>query len=110
MEPWHGILLVLIGVLVGAIVPVLIQAAMTLRSWRSLTRTLEPRIAAALDGLQRVAQAQAPEPSPLTAAVSAAVGPAVVALVHAWRAQHEEAAEPAHDGHAGGGASPEVLQ
>jgi hypothetical protein len=91
MPEWAFALVVLFAVLVGACIPVLYQAAATLRAARRTLETSGPRLeralestAAAVAKLDAVA-AQLQGAVRVAAAVGAAVGPAVGAAVRAFR-------------------------
>ena len=124
MDAYQAVLLVLAGLLVGALVPVVIQLALTLREVRKLVEQAGPAVAAAtatVDRLDRITLqleeggrveralaavdslsttvAKLQDTARLASTVASAVVPAVAAAVGAWRDAGDEP-------HAGGGAPP----
>jgi hypothetical protein len=91
MEAWALALVVLFAVLVGASIPVLYQAAATLRAARRTLEEAGPRLERALEATASAAAKVDAVASQLhgavrvASAVGAAVGPAVGAAVKAFR-------------------------
>lgn len=125
MESWQTAVVVVVSVLTGAVLPVLVQLSITLRSSRAalerasvrLDRALdavaataerldkatagldERRIRAAMESLESLARTvnQVRESVRVASAVGAAVGPAVGAAVRAWRAGRPEDGDGHHE-------------
>jgi hypothetical protein len=96
MTPWDVAGPILLAVLVGAALPLLLQASAAVRSTRRLVERLD-RIAAKLDDGRRVealaaaiddlsaAARQVKDGVRVASAIGAALGPAAGAAVRAWR-------------------------
>jgi hypothetical protein len=96
MTPWDVAGPILLAVLVGAALPLLVQASAAVRATRRLVERLD-RIAAKLDDGRRVealaaaiddlsaAASQVKDGVRVASAIGAALGPAAAAAVRAWR-------------------------
>lgn len=93
----------LAALMVGVAVPLLVQLFITLRSLRQAVATMDERLDRTMHELNellaRVSRAQAP-PNETLSQVGAALIPAVVAAVRAYRAHH----------HTNGVAAPEATE
>lgn len=109
---WQVVTVVLLAVLVGALLPVLMQLRATLRAAETtMTRTL-PRIDEAMQDVRRLTTDASrlleglDSSRQLAGAVGAAVGPAILAGLRAYRSSHIDGKkEPDHEqraGHDGG--------
>jgi hypothetical protein len=100
MPEWAFALVVLFAVLVGASIPVLYQAAATLRAARRTLEMSGPRLERALDATAAAAAkvdamaSQLQGAVKVASAVGAAVGPAVGAAVRAFREDRGGPAPP----------------
>lgn len=109
MESWQTAVVIVVAVLAGALLPVLVQLSLTLRSSRTVLEDTSVRLGRALDavtataerldritaGLERTVE-QVRESVRVATAVGAAVAPSVGAAVKAWRAgAPEERGAPA---------------
>ncbi len=99
MENWQTAVLVLGAVVAGALLPVLVQLSLTLRSSRAVLEETSVRLGRTLDAvtstagrLDRIAAGlestvdRVRESVRIASAVGAAVAPSVGAAVNAWRA------------------------
>ncbi len=89
----------LLALLAGVALPIAVQLYLTLRSTAGIVRQLDRRLDQAFDDLARATASmrQAAGGSPATAAVLAALGPARVAGVRAFRATPADVASPEHE-------------
>ena len=121
MDTWHVVTLALAALLVGALLPAVLQLTLALRAWGAAATRTQPALTAVTDAAERVdrliarfeeggrlerllqvvdgltvAAGHAREALKVAAAVGAAVGPAVGAAVRAWReAGVDDAGAPA---------------
>lgn len=107
MESWQTAVVVVVAIVAGALLPVLVQLTLTLRSSRSVLESTSVRLGRALDavsttaerldriaaGLERTVE-QVRESVRIASAVGAAVAPSVGAAVKAWRAGALDEREP----------------
>ena len=115
MEAYQAVVLAVVALLVGALLPVLFQLVLTLRAVRAVAAQASPALAsitttaerlerltskleedgrvdnalAAIDSLSRTI-AKLEDTARLASAIGAAVVPAVVAAVQAWRASGQK--------------------
>jgi len=99
MDAWQAVMLAVVALLVGALLPALVQLTLALRSLRSTADRLDrvtakfedgggiDRLLEGIDSLSRMVS-RLQETTRVAAAVGAAVGPAVGAAVRSWRASH----------------------
>ena len=105
MDAWQAVVLAVVALLVGALLPALVQLTLALRAVRGtaervdrLTARLEEgdrvdHLLQAIDSLSRMVT-RLQETTRVAAAVGAAVGPAVGAAVRAWRSSQGDGASP----------------
>jgi len=86
MEAATAIPLVLLALVVGAALPMLVQLFTTMRSMQKSIADVERRVDRALDDVSRAAGRVGHPATPTAAAIGAALGPAVVAAIGAFRA------------------------
>jgi hypothetical protein len=103
VDTWQAVMLAVVALLVGALLPALVQLTLALRAVRATAERLD-RITARLEEGDRVDHAleaidslsrmvtRLQETTRVAAAVGAAVGPAVGAAVRAWRASQGDGA------------------
>ena len=89
MEGWQTAIVVVVALVAGALIPVLVQLSMTLRSARATLDRTGARLDRTLDALAATAE-RIDRATRMASAVGAAVGPAVGAAVRAWRASRPE--------------------
>jgi hypothetical protein len=89
MESWQTAVVVVVSLVAGALLPVLVQLSLTLRSARVALERTSARLDRTLDALAATAE-RIDKATRVASAVGAAVGPAVGAAVRAWRAGHPE--------------------
>jgi hypothetical protein len=115
MDTWQAVMMTLAAVLVGALLPALIQLSLTLRSLRLAAERTGPALVAVTATAQRLEQVtlrlqqgerldhllesidslartldRFQDTARIMAAVGASVGPAVSAGVRAWRASRQD--------------------
>ena len=102
MVTWQTALVIVLAVVAGALLPVLVQLSLTLRTSRTVLEGTSARLDRALDavsaaaelldrvatGLERTVE-QVRQSVRIASAVGAAVAPSVAAAVKAWRAGAE---------------------
>lgn len=99
MNAWQTAVMIVVAVLAGALLPVLVQLALTLRTSRTVLEDTSVKLGRALDAVTATAErldritaglertvAQVHESVRIASAVGAAVAPSVGAAVKAWRA------------------------
>lgn len=99
MENWQTAVVIVVAIVAGALLPVLVQLSLTLRSSRTVLEETSVRLGRTLDavtatagrldriaaGLERTVD-QVRDSVRVASAVGAAVAPSVGAAVKAWRA------------------------
>jgi len=122
VDAWQGVMLAVVALLIGALLPALVQLTPTLRAWRATAERTERAVVAitataerldrltarleeggriehflqAIDSLSRTVT-RLQEATRVAAAVGAAVGPAVGAAVRSWRASQGDGASRPDD-------------
>jgi len=119
MDAWQAAVLAVVALLIGALVPMLIQASLALRALRAAALQAGPALAALTTTTQRLDRLTArleadgrleraleavdslartiirfQDTARVATAVGAAVGPAVGAAVRSWRASREDGPPP----------------
>ncbi len=110
MESWQTAVVVVVAIVAGALLPVLVQLSLTIRSSRTVLEDTSVRLGRALDAVAATAErldritaglertvAQVRDSVRIASAVGAAVAPSVGAAVKAWRAGGEAPAPDADE-------------
>jgi hypothetical protein len=130
MEAYQAVLVAVAALLVGMLIPVLLQVVLTLRAVRAVTEQAGPALASITATAERLERLTAKleegghvdraleaieslsltvgrlqEAARIASSIGAAVGPAVAAAVKAWRASGEEPGDAPGDA-PGAGAKP----